>query len=112
MVKGKLHDRPVPLDRNLLIVETMRFYGSILSGLRYAYSARAKTIFPDLFFIRDELSIELEGLLLFRDRAVVFYVVHRPMHHHLNQGPEPLVLTKCSLWSVYCVLLARVEQRR
>ena len=63
--------QPLPVSRSLLIQDTKKYFGSVLTSLKRGWSAASKRKFSQFYSRRDELSITTEGLLCLNDRIVI-----------------------------------------
>jgi len=93
---------PIPLKRNFLIEETRRYYGSVLRSLKFGWSLKAKRMFPKLYSLRDELSTDPDGGLLYREKWVIPPTCRKVMLEHLHQAhvgrDKMLSLAKMRCW--------------
>ena len=77
---------PLPISRNLLIQETKLVYGQVIAGLRRGWSLSARKKFPELHSMRNDLTLQADGVILVRDRPLIPPTCRKPLLQHLHVG--------------------------
>jgi hypothetical protein len=76
----------VPISRSDLVRETRRYYGSILSALRNGWSPLLKKKYPMFFQIREELSVQPDGVLCRNDQLVIPPCLRKAVLEDVHRG--------------------------
>ena len=78
--------QPLPIDSSLISHETKRCYGPVLRAVRGGWSAKAKRQFHELYVIREDLSVSLEGHLIFKELTIIPPCLRKQIMSHLHIG--------------------------
>ena len=78
--------QPLPIDASTISQETKRFYGPVLRAVKGGWSTKAKRQFRELYVNREEISVTIEGHLVFRELTIIPPCLRKQLMEHLHVG--------------------------
>ena len=77
---------PLPVHRNQPIKAAREAYRSILSALKHGWSISAKKNIPQIYAQREDLSIQPDGVIMIKERALIPPTCRATTLQHLHMG--------------------------
>jgi len=92
---------PVPTNRNVLIEESKKAFGSLYTALKYGWTTTTKKRYPEIFAKREEMSLSPDGLILVKGVVLVPPACRKTFLEQLHSGHLGVDKMK-SLARLYC----------